>query len=273
MLQKLKITTCAFILCLFGLTLMTVTPVFAEDSQEFKSCQQMKWKGNKKAKKNCFRDLAQATQPSDGSRSPEVVACQDMKWKKGKKAKKNCFRDLARAFMPLTLVAPQLDPYPFRTFCHKTLDEMDVRTFREACPPATVDTRGIVDPEYGRACGLSSKMIHPAYLDDDIRDIETCMESSTTRGHGYANPACKISLQNLRKHASEIMQPGATTTPSCTRECGCGGKIDAYRATKEGIEGWTFYMHLSCADGTLVHVNSVANVNKSWTAARDACGF
>ena len=60
MLHKFTITTCAFILCLFGLTLMTLTPVFAEDSQEFKSCQQMKWKGNKKAKKNCFRDLARA---------------------------------------------------------------------------------------------------------------------------------------------------------------------------------------------------------------------
>ena len=30
MLQKFKITTCAFILCLFGLTLMTVSPVFAQ---------------------------------------------------------------------------------------------------------------------------------------------------------------------------------------------------------------------------------------------------
>jgi predicted nucleic acid-binding Zn-ribbon protein len=31
MLQKLKVTICAFILCLFGLTLMTVSPVKAED--------------------------------------------------------------------------------------------------------------------------------------------------------------------------------------------------------------------------------------------------
>ena len=30
MLQKFKITSCAFFLCLFGLTLMTVSPVFAE---------------------------------------------------------------------------------------------------------------------------------------------------------------------------------------------------------------------------------------------------
>ena len=79
MLQKFKITTCVFILCLFGLTLMTVSPVFAADSAAFVECQDMKWKKGKKAKKNCFRDLAQASQPSDGSRSPEVVACQDMK--------------------------------------------------------------------------------------------------------------------------------------------------------------------------------------------------
>ena len=50
MLQKFKITTCAFILCLFGLTLMTVSPVFAEDSPEFTACAQMDWKADKKAK-------------------------------------------------------------------------------------------------------------------------------------------------------------------------------------------------------------------------------
>ncbi len=61
MLQKFKITTCAFILCLFGLTLITVSPVFAEDSPEFIACQQMK---GKKAKKNCFRDLARENEES-----------------------------------------------------------------------------------------------------------------------------------------------------------------------------------------------------------------
>jgi peptidoglycan hydrolase CwlO-like protein len=82
MFHKFKITTCAFILCLFGLTLMTVSPVFAEDSQEFKSCQQMKWKGGKKAKKNCFKDLASSLQAdieglsnltSDRGRQEEVT--------------------------------------------------------------------------------------------------------------------------------------------------------------------------------------------------------
>ena len=33
MLQKFKITTCVFILCLFGLTLITVSPVFAQMSK------------------------------------------------------------------------------------------------------------------------------------------------------------------------------------------------------------------------------------------------
>jgi hypothetical protein len=62
MLQKFKITTCAFILCLFGLTLMTVSPVFADDSIDFVECQQIKPNRTSyalmKEKKNCFRDLA-----------------------------------------------------------------------------------------------------------------------------------------------------------------------------------------------------------------------
>jgi hypothetical protein len=62
MLQKFKITTCAFILCLFGLPLMTVSPVFADDSIDFVECQQIKPNRTSyalmKEKKNCFRDLA-----------------------------------------------------------------------------------------------------------------------------------------------------------------------------------------------------------------------
>ena len=57
MLKKLKITTCTFTLCLFGLTLITVSPVFAEDSPEFIACQQQ---FGIKAKKNCFKNLARA---------------------------------------------------------------------------------------------------------------------------------------------------------------------------------------------------------------------
>ena len=62
--QKLKITTYVFILCLFGLTLITVSPVFAEDSEAFVECQKIKPNGQSydlmKEKKNCFRDLARA---------------------------------------------------------------------------------------------------------------------------------------------------------------------------------------------------------------------
>ena len=68
MFHQFKITPYAFILCLFGLTLMTVSPVFAEDSE------------GKRAKKNCFRDLAQSFQP-EGGNSEEFIACQQMKWK------------------------------------------------------------------------------------------------------------------------------------------------------------------------------------------------
>ena len=41
MLQKFKITSCAFILCLFGLTLMTMSPVFAADGDGFTVCDNM----------------------------------------------------------------------------------------------------------------------------------------------------------------------------------------------------------------------------------------
>jgi hypothetical protein len=100
MLQKFKITTCAFILCLFGLTLMTVTPVFAADSAAFKQCQQIKPQGKfepMKQKKNCFKDLA-------GPRSSaEFGECQKIKPQRKfilMKQKKNCFRDLAQSLQP-----------------------------------------------------------------------------------------------------------------------------------------------------------------------------
>ena len=96
MFHKFKITTCAFILCLFGLTLMTVSPVFAADSAAFKQCQQIKHQGKfepMKQKKNCFKDLA-------GPRSSaEFGECQKIKPQRKfipMKQKKNCFRDLAR---------------------------------------------------------------------------------------------------------------------------------------------------------------------------------
>jgi hypothetical protein len=61
MLHKFKTTTCASILYLFGLTLMGVAPVFAEDCAAFKQCQQIKPRGKTnvmRQKSNCFRNLA-----------------------------------------------------------------------------------------------------------------------------------------------------------------------------------------------------------------------
>ena len=55
MLHKYKITSYAITSFVFGLTLMAVRPVFAEDSAEFVECQT---KHSLKKKKNCFRDLA-----------------------------------------------------------------------------------------------------------------------------------------------------------------------------------------------------------------------
>ena len=75
MLQKFKVTTCAFILCMFGLTLMTVSPVFADVSTTLDACKAMKWSDGKKAKKNCFRDgwsalLDSQTTPQAPQNSP-----------------------------------------------------------------------------------------------------------------------------------------------------------------------------------------------------------
>ena len=97
MLQKFKITSCAFILCLFALTLMTVTPVFAADSAAFVQCQQIKPNGTSvalmKQKKNCFKNLA-------GPRnSAAFKQCKQIKPRgafQPMKQKKNCFRDIAR---------------------------------------------------------------------------------------------------------------------------------------------------------------------------------
>jgi hypothetical protein len=63
MLQKLKITSCTFILCLFGLTFIGVAPSIAKYSPEYIACQQIKPQGDfqlMKQKKNCFRDLARS---------------------------------------------------------------------------------------------------------------------------------------------------------------------------------------------------------------------
>jgi hypothetical protein len=58
MLQKFKITSCAFILCLFGLTLITVSPVFAERFEESARVLQCEQSNSAEEKTNCFRDFA-----------------------------------------------------------------------------------------------------------------------------------------------------------------------------------------------------------------------
>ena len=76
MLKTYRIIPLVFILFLFGLTLMTVSPVFAADSAAFKQCQQIKPQGKfgpMKQKKNCFRDVARALQDQSGDSVQSVA--------------------------------------------------------------------------------------------------------------------------------------------------------------------------------------------------------
>ena len=73
--QKLKITSCAFILCLFGLTLMTVSPAFAVDDDEFTICDN---KSEVAEKLSCFREIVRNQRQgmenlSKASRSQEAI--------------------------------------------------------------------------------------------------------------------------------------------------------------------------------------------------------
>ena len=70
MTYKLKVTIFAVTLCLFGLTLITVSPVFAEDSAEFIDCQKIKIKKQMRMareKIHCFRDLVRKLEASTGN--------------------------------------------------------------------------------------------------------------------------------------------------------------------------------------------------------------
>jgi non-ribosomal peptide synthetase component E (peptide arylation enzyme) len=82
MLPKFKITTCAFILCLFGLTLITVLPVSALQSMTpFDECRQIKPNGKSyalmKEKKNCFRDLAKALNKQLQASTPSLKCAEE----------------------------------------------------------------------------------------------------------------------------------------------------------------------------------------------------
>ena len=76
LLQKIKITSCAFILCLFGLTLMTVSLAFAVDDDEFTICDN---KSEVAEKLSCFREIVRNQRQgmenlSKASRSQEAIA-------------------------------------------------------------------------------------------------------------------------------------------------------------------------------------------------------
>ena len=52
----------AFILYLFGFFLFSASPVFADEFEDgLQACKEIQWKGNKRRKSHCFRDLAIAT--------------------------------------------------------------------------------------------------------------------------------------------------------------------------------------------------------------------
>ena len=75
MFHKFKISTCVFILCLFGLTLMTVTPVFAVDDDSFTVCDN---KPEAEEKLSCFREIVRTQRQgmenlSKASRSQEAI--------------------------------------------------------------------------------------------------------------------------------------------------------------------------------------------------------
>ena len=76
MLKTYRIILLVFILFLFGFTLISVSPVIAEDSSEFVACQQIKPSGNfrlMKQKKNCFRDVARSFQGQSGNSMQPVA--------------------------------------------------------------------------------------------------------------------------------------------------------------------------------------------------------
>ena len=99
MIQKFKMTTFAAVLCLFGFMLFSAAPVYADRQENFQECKDMKWTEGKKAKKNCFRDLAKSYPRSDLKKSGLAV-CKGMTWgeeKGDKKLKTACFGKLVGA--------------------------------------------------------------------------------------------------------------------------------------------------------------------------------
>ena len=99
MIQKFKMTTFAAVLCLFGFMLFSAAPAYADRQENFQECKDMKWTEGKKAKKNCFRDLAKSYPRSDLKKSGLAV-CKGMTWGEengDKKLKTACFGKLVGA--------------------------------------------------------------------------------------------------------------------------------------------------------------------------------
>jgi hypothetical protein len=68
MLQKFKVTSCAFILCLFGLTLITVPPVFADATPTYRECSRMQAKPDHIStidRYECYMTLLRSLQTPD----------------------------------------------------------------------------------------------------------------------------------------------------------------------------------------------------------------
>ncbi len=73
MLQKLKITTYVFILCLFGLTLITVSPVFAESFEESARVLQCEQSNSADEKANCYKEFARSYYDAQQSSADYVI--------------------------------------------------------------------------------------------------------------------------------------------------------------------------------------------------------
>jgi hypothetical protein len=236
MLQKLKITTYVFILFLFGFTLITVSPVFAEDSPEFGACQQ----GSLIAKKNCYRDLARLLVGD----STEFIACQQMKRDTGgTKEKKNCFRALARAGQAKREV----------NLCLASLKEIDERTFRN-CNSAkeSVDTmRG-----GGDVC-VGGSMWHNRYEGGKIDEIRKCGESKELPNQ----KECSSALYDLALaiEAFNMSQLDGGEWPRRYKN----------RSRSENGERWNSIT----SQKDWWEVADVGKLNGSWRDARKSCGF
>ena len=190
MLKTYRVISSVFILFLFGFTLITASPVFAEDSPEFIACQQMK---GKKEKKNCFRDLAGRF----AGATPEFIACQQMKWKGGATEKKNCFRDLARA---------EQTPKSEVNLCLASLKEIDERTFRN-CNSAEES----VDTMRGAVC-VSGTMWHNRYEGGMIDEIRKCGESKELPNQKECSSALSdlaLAIEAFNRHKLRVARTGS----------------------------------------------------------------